>query len=492
LRTRSRIAALAAIAIVGSSASASAVAAPCSPQETGVLEIGASHEFVSTRTDNGFGAQVSPGTGLVSDESIDVSAQPPAVVTKPADGGTILDAPNGGPVTLMATWEQRAPGTGAAPCSASGSAVVTVVPVRLPVVRQEKLDAPAAVGPTVTWPCPDASRVTDAASTIVLRYEKGLKRAPGPTSPALRMALDDPCERNLHRGVSKSNGPSLGASNEYAFDPTRYGAVVHAQGAGDLRLALDIKWGEHEALRADYAMVFAGRRQSDGKAVFITTTPARAAAVARRYTRQRAGRPYRSPDQVDFRHGRNYTLTVSGSYTATWAAGRGTPGEPGCGFVRESGSETARFKLKGDNVIRGTSDRTYAPISECAAMPKLGGPGSIECLPHITLHGAGTAEFLSAGALMWTGRRARGPRLSLFLYLDRGGDSCPGWEGIFSTPALYLDGSAAGVSKLRVGARKTVRVTQKTACVDQVAGTQGDASACVLSATADVVVRRTS
>jgi hypothetical protein len=431
-----------------------------------VLEIAAPHEFVSTRADNGFGAQVSPGTGLVSDESIDVTAQPPAVVMKPADGGTILDAPSGGPVTLNATWEQRPPGSGAAPCSASGSAVVTVVPVRLPVVRQEKLDAPAAVGPTVTWPCPDASRVTDADSTIVLRYEKGLKRAPGPTSPALRMALDDPCERNLHRGVSRSGGPSLGASNEYAFDPTRYGTVVHATGAGDLRLALEIKWGEREALRAEYAMVFAGRRPSDGKAVFITTTPARAAAVARRYARQRAGRPYRSPDQVDFRHGRNYTLTVSGSYTATWAAGRGTPGEPGCGFVRESGSETARFKLKGDNVIRG--------------------------LAHITLRGAGRAEFLSAGALMWTGRRARGPRLSLFLYLDRGGDSCPGWEGIFSTPALYLDGSAAGVSKLRVGARKTVRVTQKAPCVDQVAGTQGDASACLLSAIADVVVRRTS
>jgi hypothetical protein len=114
------------------------------------------------------------------------------------------------------------------------------------------------------------------------------------------------------------------------------------------------------------------------------------------------------------------------------------------------------------------------------------------CLGHITLSGQGTAEFLSPGALMWTGRRAHGARLMLFLYLDRGGDSCPGWEGIFSTPTLLLDGPAAGVSKLRVGARKTVRVTQRADCVDQVAGTKGDASACTLSATADVTVRRTS
>lgn len=97
----------------------------------------------------------------------------------------------------------------------------------------------------------------------------------------------------------------------------------------------------------------------------------------------------------------------------------------------------------------------------------------------------GQAEFLSPGALLWTGKRSRGPRLSLFLYLDHG-DSCPGWEGIFTTPALYLDGSAAGVFKLRVGGRKTVRVTQRASCVDQVAGTRGDASACTLSATADV------
>jgi hypothetical protein len=65
-----------------------------------------------------------------------------------------------------------------------------------------------------------------------------------------------------------------------------YGAVVHASTAGDLRLAVEITWGGHQALRAEYAMVFAGRRASDGKPVF-TTTPARASAVARCHARQR-------------------------------------------------------------------------------------------------------------------------------------------------------------------------------------------------------------
>jgi hypothetical protein len=48
------------------------------------------------------------------------------------------------------------------------------------------------------------------------------------------------------------------------------------------------------------------------------------------------------------------------------------------------------------------------------------------------------------------------------------------------------------VFKLRVGGRKTVRVTQKASCVDQVAATQGEPSTCQLLATANVVVRRTS
>jgi hypothetical protein len=452
----------------------------------GQLTIGAEHEFVSTRSDNEFGASVNPGTGLVADESIKVTAEPPAVVRQPAEGGTFLDAPNAGPVKLNATWEQR-PSSGV-PCEGSGSAVVTVVGVRLPVVRQERLDAPAAVGPTLTWPCPVAERVTDAPSAIVVRYEKGLRRVPGPSSPALRMNLENPCERNLKRGVSRG-GLSLGAGSEYVFDPTRFGAVVHASKAGDLRLAVEITWGGHQALAAEYAMVFAGRRPGDLKPVFMTTTPAGAAAVARRYARQRRGRPFRSPDQVDFRRGRNYTLTVKGSYTAAWSAGRGIPGEPGCGFVRETGSETSTFTLNGNSLIRGTSDRTYTPTTECAPMPRV---RDESCLGHITLRGQGVAEFLSPGALMWTGRRARGARLMLFLYLDRGGDSCPGWEGIFSTPVLLLDGPATGVSRLRVGGRRTVRVTQKASCVDQVAGTKGDPSGCALSATADVVVRRTS
>jgi hypothetical protein len=57
---------------------------------------------------------------------------------------------------------------------------------------------------------------------------------------------------------------------------------------------------------------------------------------------------------------------------------------------------------------------------------------------------------------------------------------------------LLLDGPATGVAQLRVGGRRIVRVTQKASCVDQVAGIKGDPSACTLSATADVIVRRTS
>ncbi len=268
-------------------------------------------------------------TGSLVSGSKRVTAQPPAVVKDFDDGGGFLDPPSAGPVTLTATWEQVPPSGPI--CSASASAVVTVVPVRLPVVRHETLAAPAAIGPRLSWPCPDAERVTDAASTILVRYEKGLRRAPGPSSPSLRIALENPCERNLDRGVSKPGGVSLGTNNEYAFDPTRYAAVVDAKGARDLRVAVEVNWGAHPALRADYAMVFVGRRASNGEPVFMTTTPGRAAAFARRYARQRAGRPYQSPDQVDVRRERNFTLTVRGTYTATWTAGRGTPGEPGCG-----------------------------------------------------------------------------------------------------------------------------------------------------------------
>ncbi len=158
--------------------------------------------------------------------------------------------------------------------------------------------------------------------------------------------------------------------------------------------------------------------------------------------------------------------------------------------MREPGSDTTTFNLKGDDRIRGTANRSYTATTECAPSPRIGG-GLLTCPAPTTLGGAGRAEFSSPGALLWTGKRARGPRLTLFLYLDHG-DSCPGWEGIFSYPALYLDGLAAGLSKLRVGGAKTLRVTQKASCVDQVSGTQGDATSCTLSASADVVVRRTS
>jgi hypothetical protein len=132
------------MAVVALAAPAGAVAGVCPPEVTGQLKIGAQHEFVATRADNGFGAEVTPPSGSVDNASIRVTAQPPAVVKDFDTGGGRLDAPIAGPVTLTATWEQQ-PVSGPT-CSASANAVVTVVPVRLPVVRLQTLDSPAAVG----------------------------------------------------------------------------------------------------------------------------------------------------------------------------------------------------------------------------------------------------------------------------------------------------------------------------------------------------------
>ncbi len=45
------------VAVGALAAPTSALAAPCPPEQTGQMRIAAPHEFVSTRSDNGFGAE---------------------------------------------------------------------------------------------------------------------------------------------------------------------------------------------------------------------------------------------------------------------------------------------------------------------------------------------------------------------------------------------------------------------------------------------------
>lgn len=468
---------------------------PCSAADTETLVIG-NRGFVATRSDNGFSPSVVetpggvPAAGIAFD-SFTYSVPPPASVIVTEEGARV-DAPLPGPLPITATWVKSAR---SGVCTATGTAAVTVLPVRIPTVRREAAEQPVAIGPTLSWPCPDELRATNAPGTIVVRYERGLAKAPGPASPSATVKLETPCELNLSEQADVRGVLAVGAG-DFRREPTRKALAIFPERARDLRVAIDIRWGDTQVFSHEYAIVSVGRRrEEDGRRtpVFLTTEPAAAAAAARRYARQRRGKRYVSPEQRAARRPRSYVYSISGSFTTDWAGELGTAGEPGCGFVRETGTDRAKFSLRkldptAGGLLRGTIDRTYVETRECVPMRSFG--PAFTCPQHAALGGSVDLQVVPDGALTIDGHRVRGSRLLLGLFGDIQADEgfCPGWGGVL--PSFVLDAPAKNVARLRKGRRATVRLARTIDCRDAIIEARGEPTACTARVAATVVVKR--
>lgn len=501
MSTRNVVAALAGLVAWAALAAPSAAIAddpPCAPGIAGTLTI-SGKTFVATRADNYFGPLVAvptdPATqapvAAIIDESFIWTVTPPASVV-PGDEMRLV-APQPGPVTLTATW-QEVPAHGPI-CTATGTVVVTVLPVRIPAVRREVTEVPVAIGPVLTWPCPDEPRAADGAPTIVVRYERGLARAPGDSSPGATLAFPEACQLNLDRKKVVPGVMTLRVGT-YGADQTRRGLAIYPARAGDLRMSIDVRWGDAQVFHDEYAVVSAGRRQEGSRRVpvFLTTEPGAAQAAARRYARQRKGAPYVPAEQRAAV--RSYKISATGSYTVNWAGGFGTPGQPGCGYVREQGADSARFTIgsydpTGSGAARGTLDRTYEQTRDCppATGETTGAGKAFQCPVHTRLGAAVLGGIVPNGGLTADGRRAHGTRLLLILAgsLDDGG-TCPSWGGLLFH--IELDGPATRVARLHRGGRTTLHLTRTIDCREGVIEAGGDPTSCQVRASVTARVRR--
>lgn len=498
MSTRNVVAALVACAALAAPSAALADDPPCGPGIAGTLTI-VGKTFVATRADNGFGPNVTvptdPSTqapvAAIIDESFRWTATPPASVV--AGDEMRLVAPQPGPVTLTAAWEE-VPAHGPI-CTASGSVDVTVLPVRIPTVRREVTEVPLAIGPVLTWPCPDEPRAADGAPTIVVHYERGLARAPGESSPGTTLAFPEACQLNLNRKKVVPGVMTLFVGT-FGSDQTRRGLATYPVRAGDLRMSIDVRWGDALVFHHEYAVVSTGRRRDDSRRVpvFLTTEPAAAKAAARRYARQRKGAPYVPPEQRAAV--RSYKVSATGSYNVHWAGGYGTPGQPGCGYVREQGADSARFTIgsydpTGPGAARGTLDRTYEQTRDCPPTTgKATGAGeAFQCPVHTRLGASVIGGIVPNGGLAADGRRAHGTRLVMILAgsLDDGG-TCPSWGGLLFH--IELDGSAARVARLHAGGRTTLHLSRTIDCREGVIEAAGDPTSCQVRVSVTARVRR--
>ena len=134
--------------VLGSAPAAHAAVPPCSPEVAGRLHI-VGRTFVAGRSDNGFGPDIRFAVdpvgqfpvASVDESTIVMTASPPASI-RTEDGESFLVAPQPGPVTIAASWEEYPASSSA--CSASDSVAVTVLPGRVPAVRPEPAEVPLA------------------------------------------------------------------------------------------------------------------------------------------------------------------------------------------------------------------------------------------------------------------------------------------------------------------------------------------------------------
>jgi len=501
MRLRWMPVAAAALALLAA-APAQAEPPPCGPEHTDRLTLSTAG-FVATRSDGFFTPVVRetasgrdfPADGI-DERSFAYSVPAPARVEVTQEDGVPnprLDAPEPGPLTLTASWDKY-PATVSVPsCRATGSVDLSVLPARVPATRREPVGAPLEFGPLVSWPCPDLPRVIDTPATVLVRYERGLAKAPSAGSPSATLALPAACQSNLVEGrlgvIGRKRVPGVltFAVGGWFQEPTRTLLELQPERAADLRVRVEIRWGTVLAFSHDYAIVSAGSRQIDRRRspVFLFTEPGAAAtAAARRYAPQRRGRPYVGPGQRTAALQRQYRFTISGSWRTSWTAALGAPGERGCGFVRESGADSATFS--GQSVLRGRIERSYRETRECEPVRP---PRKADTCPSPSrLGGDAFATVVPDGGLLSDLRRARGTRLALDLRpVVRDGD-CPGWGGL--QPAMVLDAAAGAVPRLRRGRSTRVRLARTVDCRESVVGAAGEPVACTARLSASVVVQR--